>query len=111
MSLSLRVNGTVTEVMEPKLVGAKEFPIAGFVLKVNDEYNPYIHFQLCGKNAEIHHRLSAGMGVDVDFNIKSREWEGKWFTNVEAWRVVQTESPPDGQGPQVDPEEDEKLPF
>ena len=24
----------------------------------------------------------------VSFNVNAREWQGKWFNDVEAWRVV-----------------------
>ena len=34
--------------------------------------------------------------VEVHFNFKTTEWQGKFFTNNEAWRVnkVQTEETP-----------------
>jgi hypothetical protein len=55
--------------------------------------------------------------ITASINIESREWNGKWFTDVKAWRVVKQLSdpttPPDpGNLPPENippPESDEEL--
>jgi len=32
--------------------------------------------------------LTAGQQVEVDFDTKAREYQGKWFNNVNAWKVT-----------------------
>lgn len=54
--------------------------------------------------------------VDVDFNIKTNEWKGKYYTSLQAWKVfkVGANIPNPQPQPQADPgqeEEDDKLPF
>jgi hypothetical protein len=32
--------------------------------------------------------LTVGQQVEVDFDTKAREYQGKWFNNVNAWKVT-----------------------
>jgi hypothetical protein len=62
-----------------------------------------------------------GEMVDVSFNIESREYNGKWFHNINAWKIdkpaeTQTSSPgvPEYSIDDIPPEADENggdLPF
>lgn len=54
-----------------------------------------------------------GDTVDVDFNIRTNEWQGKYYTSLQAWRVFKVEEAPQPQ-PQAEPvqeEDEDKLPF
>lgn len=33
--------------------------------------------------------IQAGQDLDVSFDIDCREWNGKWFNDIKAWKVVQ----------------------
>ncbi|MFN8261282.1 MAG: DUF3127 domain-containing protein [Chitinophagales bacterium] len=33
-----------------------------------------------------------GRDISVEFDIESREYNGKWYTDVKAWRINKTES-------------------
>ena len=41
--------------------------------------------------------LVVGGVYNVSFDVESREWQGKWFSDVSAWRAIRT----DGQQPQA----------
>lgn len=32
--------------------------------------------------------IAVGNVYSISFNIESREWNGKWYTNINAWRVA-----------------------
>ena len=63
--------------------------------------------------------LADGDKVKVSFNLSSREFNGRWYTDVRAWRIepaAQTPPPPmEAPMPSVDdlpaPISDEDLPF
>ncbi len=38
-------------------------------------------------------KLSPGTDLNIDFDIESREYNGRWYTDVKAWRVTESESP------------------
>lgn len=92
----------------------KEWQKLSFVIDTKDEYNPDLCLQVfgqekCDKFIEAH---GVGDEVEVNFNVYSREFKGKYYHNVDAWKVatihkdaLANEPVPTAQ------EESEDLPF
>ena len=38
-------------------------------------------------------KLSPGTELSIDFDIESREYNGRWYTDVKAWRVTESDVP------------------
>jgi hypothetical protein len=57
------------------------------LLDESTQYPQYIKFQLVQDRCEIIDNLSEGTNVKVYFDLRGREWQGKYFTNLQAWRV------------------------
>lgn len=38
-------------------------------------------------------KLIPGTDLSIDFDIESREYNGRWYTDVKAWRVTESDSP------------------
>jgi len=58
--------------------------------------------------------IAEGSEIDVEFNPVSREYNGKWYTNVNIWKVEggSQRSMPQGTTTQATPEEEiGDLPF
>ena len=36
--------------------------------------------------------LNEGDEVEVSFNLSSREWNEKWFTSADAWKIEKSEN-------------------
>jgi single-strand DNA-binding protein len=59
-----------------------------FILNEPDEKYPQdISFQLTQNNCEKLDQIAEGQEVEVCFRIRGREYQGKYFNNLEAWRV------------------------
>ena len=57
-----------------------------------------------------------GQDVDVDFNVKTNEWKGKYFTSLGAWKIFKAEVTDsieglDVTGTEVKADESNDLPF
>ena len=52
-----------------------------------------------------------GDEVDVSFNVKSREYNGKYYTNLEAWKVWGLDKGSKSDKPKDDPILSEEPPF
>lgn len=54
-----------------------------------------------------------GDAVDVDFNINTNEWKGKYYTSLSAWKVFKSGVNTPQPQPQAEPvqEEDDDSPF
>ena len=57
------------------------------------QYNPDICFKLFGEDKiQILSNINEGEEIEVFFNLSSREWNGKWFTSADAWKIEKSES-------------------
>lgn len=58
-----------------------------FVGKTNGQYPKTICFTCTGDDAWNRLNVKVGNSYDVFFDVHSREWNGKWFTEVTAWKA------------------------
>lgn len=67
-----------------------------FIVETSDQYPKKICISLMGDKINELRKYSVGTEVKVSLNIESREYNGKWYTNVSAWRIEAS-----GSGPEV----------
>jgi hypothetical protein len=83
----MTITGKVTHVL-PEQTGTskagKDWSKAGFVVEVPGEYPKSVAIETFGDKVTL---PQVGQDVTVSVNIESREWNGKWFTNVTAWKI------------------------
>ena len=76
-----------------------------FIVETPGQYPKQACLYMWG-DAIDNNKIEEGMEVIASIEIESREYNGKWYTNVKAWRVqpkVQTPAgPPSGQPTQLD---------
>ncbi len=66
----------------------KEWKKQSFLVDTGAQYNPEICFQLFGEEKiEILNHHNEGDEIEVSFNLYSREFNGKYFHNIDAWRI------------------------
>jgi hypothetical protein len=57
------------------------------VLEVPGTYVQYVKFELKQAKCGELDAFNEGEQIKVHFNIDGREWQGKYFTNLSAWRI------------------------
>lgn len=57
------------------------------LLQEQGQYPNYVKFQLVQDRCEIIDSIPEGTQVKVYFDLRGREWQGKYFTNLQAWRI------------------------
>ncbi|MEM6397580.1 MAG: DUF3127 domain-containing protein [Bacteroidota bacterium] len=63
-----------------------------FVIEVDGgQYPQFVKFQLVQDRCGLIDDMAEGDGVKVHFDLRGREWQGKYFTNLNAWRVEKLE--------------------
>ena len=92
-----------------------------YVLETEDKYPKKVCFNLWGDRID-EFSLKQGEQVRVYFDLESREFNGRWYTDVKAWKVEKNSTassiPPDGpeishEGPMNTPPPltEDDLPF
>lgn len=64
------------------------FEAREFVIEIQDgNYSQYIKFQLVQDRCALIDNYEEGDQIKVHFNLRGREWNDKYFTNLNAWRI------------------------
>ncbi len=69
------------------------FQAREFVILVDGTYPNYIKFQLTQDRCSLMDNYNEGEEIKVHFDLRGREWQGKYFTNLNAWRIESGETP------------------
>jgi hypothetical protein len=77
-----------------------------YILQTTEQYPKKICFVVWGEKID-EYALKAGDAVEVSIDIESREFNGRWYTDVKAWKVVKESKgapAPDDSLPPLPPE-------
>lgn len=88
--MALSVKGKIEQILKPESgvsKAGKEWNKQEFVIETDDQYPKKVCFTLFGDKVNLVEGLTAGQEVEVSFNIESREYNGRWFHNVNAWKI------------------------
>lgn len=87
-----------------------------FVLETGGQVPRKVCFSLWGDKID-QAGLQEGDDAEVMFDLESREYNGRWYTEAKAWKVVRkngtTRMPPDQEPPEpyYPPASEDGLPF
>ena len=59
------------------------------VLETLDQYPRKVHFEVFGEDRIRMNPCAIDQLVTVSFDIESREFNGRWYTSIRAYRIVQ----------------------
>ncbi len=110
----MKVTGKIENILDTQTgtsKAGKEWKKTSFVVKTDDEYNNLYCFDVFG-DEKVNNFLqynSKGDVVDVDFNVKTNEWKGKYFTSLDAWKIFKADN--SKQKEEIAVEEEGDLPF
>ena len=87
--MSLEVKGKFIKSLEPVIgEGANgQWKKQDFVIQTDGQYPKEIAFTLWGDKTDILANIKKDQNVLVCFDIESREYNGRYFTNAKAWKV------------------------
>lgn len=122
--MALSVKGKIEQILKPESGvsrAGKEWNKQDFVIETQEQYPRKVCFTLFGDKTSLIDSIAVGEEVEVSFNIESREYNGKWFHNVNAWKIDKAsaenlpEPPPEFSIGDIPPEPDDDsgndLPF
>ncbi len=114
-AMSYELSGTVKEIFDEQTF-ASGFNKREFVVTNEaDKFPQDIKFECLKDKVELVNKLKKGDSVKVSFDINGREWNGKYFVNLVAWRIESgAASAADDEPPPFDPADeilDEEPPF
>ena len=109
----MEFTGKIIAVLEKKSGVSKagnEWAKQEYVIEeTTGQYPKKVCFEVFGEDKISQFNIQVGQTLKVDLNIDSREWQGRWFNQIQAWRILNLDQrEPEDVKPQ-EPSED--LPF
>ena len=73
-----------------------------FVITTKEQYPQDIKFELIKDRIDIIDAYKLGETIKVHFNLRGNEYNGKYFVNLQAWRIENVSSTPPEMAPTSD---------
>ncbi len=87
----MELAGRVIAVLEPRSGVAKSsgnpWMIQEYVIETHEQFPHRMCFSLFGEDKISQANIQVGEEINVSFDINSREYQGRWFTDIRAWKV------------------------
>jgi hypothetical protein len=78
----------VIKLINPIKVISDKFQVREFVITTLDKYPQHIIFQTVNDKMDIIAPYGEGQEVEVSYNVRGREYNGKYYNTLDAWQVV-----------------------
>jgi len=95
----------------------KDWIKQSFIIDTGDKFDNIISFGVFGQDkVNDLNEYNKGDKIEIDFNIKCREYNGKFYTDLDAWRIIRSgeakaTAPADPNADFVFDQNEEEPPF
>ncbi len=96
----MEITGKLSQVMGEQSGEGKNgvWKKLSFVIETQEQYPKKVCIDAWNDRIDVIKSCSINDAIKVDFDIESREFNGKWYTNLKAWKIEKMQS---GGGPQA----------
>ena len=93
----MELTGKVIAVLEPRGGVSKTgnpWKVQEYVIETHDQYPRKMCFDVFGEDKISQFNIQMGEELTVSFDIDAREWQGRWFNSIRAWKVERVSNQP-----------------
>ena len=103
--MSMQVRGTLIQKLRIESgvsKAGKEWKKQDFVIETKEQFPKKICFTLFGDKISLIDGFQEGTEIEVFFSVESRDFNGKWYHNINAWKIenAETVGRPEGYPPE-----------
>ena len=84
--MSFEIEGDIVKIFDTEKK-TDTFQAREFVIKTEGQYPQFIKFQLTQDRCDLIDKYQPQQKIKVSFDLRGREWNEKYFTNLNAWRI------------------------
>jgi len=88
--MSMQVKGTLLQILKLESgvsKAGKEWKKQDFVIETNEQFPKKVCFTLFGDKISLIDGITEGTEIEVFFSLESRDFNGKWYHNINAWKI------------------------
>lgn len=92
--MALELSGKVTQILTEQSGTGKngQWSKQDFIIETEDQYPRKVCLSAWGEKVSMVKTLKPGNPVKVSFNAESREFNGRWYTDLRIWKIEIIES-------------------
>lgn len=88
----MEVKGKIIVLNDTETIGAKEFKKRVVVVETDEQYKQTIPVEFTQDKTELLNNFSIGDFVEIGINLRGSEWQGKYYANIQGWKINKAES-------------------
>jgi hypothetical protein len=108
--MSFEIEGIIHKIFDIEQKTAS-FQTREFVIQTEENYPQFVKFQMTQDRCNMIDGYNVNDKVKVFFDLRGREWNEKYFTNLNAWRIQKVENTPPPVEPSDGPPAADPLDF
>ena len=99
--MSFEIEGLMHKIFDTE-AKTESFQAREFVISIEGNYPQFVKFQLTQDRCGLVDSFNEGEKVKVYFDLRGREWQGRYFTNLNAWKIEKGAVAPPSDFPEMD---------
>lgn len=111
----MELKGAIKLIGETQTVGANGFRKRQLVLSTHEQYPQSIPIDFVQDKVSLLDKYSVGEDVTISINIRGNEYNGKYFSNIQGWKIesnsTQAAQPQTYQAEPYNEQDDDKNPL
>lgn len=109
MSAEITVTGSIIKIMETESFGDNGFTKRLFVVKTDEKFPQELACELIKDKTTMVDGYAEGDNITVSVNLRGREYNGKWYTSLTAWKIARNGAATGA--PAAESVEEDALPY
>jgi hypothetical protein len=89
--MALEITGKIVQILPEQTGTGKngQWTRQDFIIETQEQYPRKVCLSAWGEKSAMVKALKPGLVVNVSFNAESREFNGRWYTDLRAWKIDQ----------------------
>ncbi len=90
----MEVKGKVHLIGQKLEVGNNGFTKRQIVIATEEQYPQFIPIDFVKDKCELLDKFAVGQQVEIDINLRGSEYQGKYYVNLQGWKITSTSEAP-----------------
>lgn len=88
----MEIQGKIIVLNDTETIGTKNFKKRLVVIQTDEQYPQSIPVEFTQEKVSVLNNYSIGDLVKIGINIRGTEWKGKYYANINGWKIDKTDS-------------------
>lgn len=88
----MEIQGKIIVLNDTEIIGAKDFKKRLVVVQTDEKYPQTIPVEFTQENTEKLNNFQIGDFVEIGINLRGSEWQGRYFANINGWKISKVDA-------------------